>query len=106
MTNPRKKEFAHDFFGSQDPKMSPQLHGYGACKTFSVGIFRWLLKVSGKGLKKSAVMYRVKGYTSNPEPVYKRAKEICEEFDEEFPHIPLWLGYRKSETVKQKRRTK
>lgn len=101
MTNPRKKEFKHDFFGSEDPKLqSQQPEIYGGSKTFSIGIFLWLPKASGKGLKKSAVKYRVKGYTSNPKPVYKRAEEICEEFDEEFPHIPLWLGHRKSETVK------
>ena len=101
MTNPRKKEFVHDFFGNEDPKLEPQEPEiYGGFKTFSVGIFQWLLKASGKGLKKSKVKYRVKGYTSNPEPVYKRAREICDEFDEEFPHIPLWLGHRKSETAK------
>ena len=100
MTNPRKKIFAHDFNGSRNMKLSPAMSMN--CLTFSLGIFRWLLKASGKGLKKSAVMYRVKGYTSNPEPVYKRAKEICEELDEEFPHIPMWLGYRKSETANKK----
>ena len=97
MTNPRKKIFAHDFSNNYMPTNS-QI--YVNFSSFSVGIFRWLPKASGKGLKKSAVMYRVKGDPSNLEPVYKRAKEICEEFDEEFPHIPLWLGYRKSETVR------
>jgi len=68
-------------------------HGYsGSCapigseyfgnNTFSVGIFEWLPKVGGKGLKKSAVKVRVKGPFSRAEYVYRKAKQVCSELDE------------------------
>ena len=47
--------------------------------TFSVGIFKWLSKKTGHGLKKSKVLFRVKGYVSNPSLVYKTAIKICQE---------------------------
>ena len=65
----------HDFSGSCTPDKTFYWN------TFSVGIFEWVQKAGGKGLKKSAVKYRVKGYSSNPEAVYARAKEICEKLD-------------------------
>ena len=72
----RKKAYKHDYSGSCAPT-----HPY-AGGSFSVGIFQWVPKASGKGLKKTAVKYRVKGFSSNPEPVYARAEEICRMFDE------------------------
>lgn len=93
----RKEEFKHDFSGSCAPY---GIQVYANFSTFSVGIFQWLLRASGKGLKKSAVKYRVRGSVSNQKAVYKRAEEVCNELDEEFPNFPIWLGYKKSETVK------
>lgn len=101
MNNPRKKEFRHDFSGSCSPERLSD-HSVWLPTTFSVGIFQWIPYSSGKrkGLKKTAVKYRVKGYASNPKPVYKRAEEICAVFDNAFPHNPIRLGERKSETVR------
>jgi len=61
--------------------------------TFSVGIFKWVQ--ARKGLKKSAVIYRVKGYSSNPQAVYDRADDICFLMD-----IGGWHRTEKSEFVK------
>lgn len=68
-----KKAYRHDFSGSCAPGKS---HAFMNVM-FSVGIFQWLPKSSGKGLKKSAVKFRVRGSSNNPEKVYKKAKEIC-----------------------------
>lgn len=97
MTNPRKKEFAHDFSGSCNPERLSD-HSVWLPVTFSLGIFQWLPKASGKGLKKSAVKYRVRGFTYNPKPVHRRAEDVCDILDS--PHGLKWLGHRKSETVR------
>ena len=81
-------------------------HGYsGSCgpgnrdyyfqKTFSVGIFKWLKKSSGKGFKKSAVIYRVIGPVVKDKMVYSRAKKICDLMDS-----GLWKETKKSERIK------
>lgn len=45
-------------------------------RTFSVGIFPILQKANGNGTKRGAVVVMVKGYTSSPGAVYKKAEEI------------------------------
>lgn len=45
------------------------------CNTFSVGIFQWLPKLSGKGLKRSSVIKRIRGLTSDPKAVYDQAED-------------------------------
>lgn len=87
------KAYKHGYTGSLapfggEPKFSSQ-------STFSVGIFQWLPKKTGVGLKKSAVKYRVRGYVSNADAVYTRAKEICSRMDNE-----TWVYNKKSEMVK------
>lgn len=77
MAESGKVAFKHDFSGSCVPGGSGN---YGQ-STFSVGIFQWLPKSGGKGLKKSAVIIRVKGYVSKPEAVYARASEFCGKLD-------------------------
>ena len=75
-------------------KENPKAYDYdwaGACKpggreafnsiTFSVGVFQWLPKSSGKGLKRGKVIKRIKGYSAKPEEVYKQADQLCKEFD-------------------------
>lgn len=62
--------------------------------TFSVGIFQWLTKASGKGLKQSAGICRVLGYTAEPERVYQKALEICARLNREGASAatpPKWL---------------
>ena len=75
--NNRKQLNRHDFFGS----CSPGRDIYPGQTTFSVGIFKWIAKASGVGLKKSAVIHRVKGSVSYPEKVYGKADEICDMLD-------------------------
>ena len=67
----------HWFSGS----CAPGGNTYVTCETFSVGIFEWVPKKSGKGLKKSAVKLRVSGLVSNPQPVFEKAVEICKSLD-------------------------
>jgi hypothetical protein len=50
-------------------------------QTFSLGIFQWLPKAGGKGLKRGKVVQRVKGQTSEPEPAYERARAIVVELN-------------------------
>jgi hypothetical protein len=69
-----KKVYKHDYSGSCAPEKDT-ISAWNT--TFSVGIFQWLPKSSGKGLKKSAVKFRIKGDSSDTEKVYKKAKEIC-----------------------------
>lgn len=47
--------------------------------TFSVGIFQWAAKASGKGVKRTAVVKRVSGYCNNPQDVYDRAEKYIVE---------------------------
>ncbi len=62
--------------------------------TFSVGIFQWLKKASGRGLKQSRAICRVMGYTAEPDRVYDKALEICARLNRESAsaaHPPSWL---------------
>lgn len=49
--------------------------------TFSVGVFQWLPKARGKGLKRGKVVKRFSGPTNHPEIVYQKAEayiaELC-----------------------------
>jgi hypothetical protein len=49
---------------------------------FSVGIYQWLPKSSGKGLKKSNTI-RVNGYVAEPQRVYDKADELCQRLNVE-----------------------
>ncbi|HEV8292042.1 MAG TPA: DUF4304 domain-containing protein [Tepidisphaeraceae bacterium] len=62
--------------------------------TFSVGIFQWLPKASGKGMKMSKGIARVLGYTAEPERVYEKAVQICARLNREGAKVdapPDWL---------------
>lgn len=43
-------------------------------QTFSIGIFQWLPKSSGKGIKRGKVIKRISGLSSHPEDVYAKAE--------------------------------
>ena len=77
----RKLEGKHDYSGSWSPGQAP-----GMCQTFSVGVFQWLPKANGKGLKKSAVKLRVRGSSSYPGKVYHYAETACDDFDMGIPY--------------------
>jgi len=62
-------------------------------KTFSVGVYQWLPKSSGDGLKKSKTI-RVIGYIADSEAVYAKAEELKRRLNEEqaqFESPPSWL---------------
>ena len=71
----KDKLYQWDFSGSCAPGNALGWYNH----SFSVGIFQWIPKSSGEGLKKSAVIKRVKGLTSDPESVYAQARAICAE---------------------------
>lgn len=49
--------------------------------TFSVGVFEWLPKASGKGCKRGSVKLRIKGAFCAPEYVYAKAREVAAQLD-------------------------
>lgn len=54
---------------------------YTPYQTFSVGIFEWLPKSSGKGGKKGVAKVRVSGDVSNSVNVFAMADKIKRELD-------------------------
>lgn len=73
----KKEAYKHGYSGSCGPDGVACLNS----STFSVGCFQWLPKSNGKGLKKSAVKFRVKGFSSKPKKVYAHAEIICRQLD-------------------------
>lgn len=67
----------HDFDGS----CAPEPGRYHWAGTFSVGVFAYVERAGGKGLKRGHVSVRIKGLSSDPESVYAKAREICEALD-------------------------
>jgi len=76
----RKEAYKHDYTG----RCAPENYGNPRFGTFSVGIFQWIPKASGKGLKKSAVKFRVKGSVTEATMVYWTAKNMCARMDNGF----------------------
>jgi hypothetical protein len=68
----KKKPVAYDldFSGSCSPAENHGIIG----ETFSVGIFQWVPKSSGRGIKRSAVIKRIRGFSSEPKKVYDAAE--------------------------------
>jgi Domain of unknown function (DUF4304) len=61
--------------------------------TFSIAIFQWQPKASGKGLKKVNAS-RVCGYGLDPQRMYAKAQEICDRLNSEGASVtkrPSWL---------------
>ncbi len=67
----------HDY----DGQCTPGSGNSAAYNSFSVGIFKWVAKSGGNGLKRTKAIVRVKGSVSAPQNVYEKAKEICEQLD-------------------------
>jgi hypothetical protein len=60
---------------------------------FSITIFQWQPKASGKGLKKVNAS-RVCGYAADPNTMYAKAQEICDRLNREVANVsrrPDWL---------------
>jgi len=70
-----KAPYTWDYWGEYDPAHS--VYGRGGF-TFSVGVFQWLPKAKGRGVKKGKVVKRFIGFTGNPEQVYKMAQDYIE----------------------------
>ena len=71
----RRTEGRHDWSGAWMPNRSV----YISNETFSVGIFKWVPARSG--LKKTAVIFRIKGACRDAEKIYKAADDICDRLD-------------------------
>ena len=88
-----KKPWGYDF----DGECMPEKGVFSKFEYFSVKIFQWRPNASGKGLKKSPAIHRVRGKSDEPEKVYARAKQICEDLEEADGDISF---SKRSETVK------
>ena len=66
------KEGLWDYHGEFDPARGWHF------TTFSVGIFQWVMRADGKGLKRGKVLERIRGYANNREDVYRRAQDKCD----------------------------
>lgn len=51
----------------------------GRFEAVSVGVFEWISRANGKGVKRGPVKVRVRG--SDPVKISRKAKEICDELD-------------------------
>ena len=63
-----------------------------SANTFSVGIYQWLPKSAGKGLKKSKTL-RVTGYTADSQAVYAKASQVCRKLNQSkarYEALPSW----------------
>ena len=78
MTN-ELRPYQWDFSGQCAP--SESWSGGSIYRTFSLGIFQWVPKASGEGLKRGKVVRRVSGKRSDPKPVYDAARAICDELN-------------------------
>jgi len=78
MQNPVPQAHKHGFDGSCAPT-APR--AWSSQIGFSVGVFQWIPKSGGKGLKRSAVLVRVKGFVRDAQKVYEKAREICAKLD-------------------------
>lgn len=77
----------HGFFGS-------------ASVTLSVGIFQWIYKADGHGLKKSKAVYRVKGPAHRWQEINNRARFLCDLWNSAGVDVEkVKYKRRKSETI-------
>jgi len=67
-----------DYYGECDPAHDKSGYIY---HTFSVGVFQWVSKASGKGTKRGKIVARIKGDVADPQSVYKAAKARIESLE-------------------------
>lgn len=79
-------------YGDGKPKSAYTWDFDGACApdkasysfiTFTLGIFQWIPKNNGKGVKRGKVIKRIKGYTSLAQEAYIKATETVEKMNSE-----------------------
>jgi hypothetical protein len=76
--NQKREVYEWDYDGACSPG-----NEYSGHNTFSVGIFQWIPKTR-EGLKRSKVIYRIKGYVSNPDDVYEKAQKLVNMLNNKF----------------------
>lgn len=76
------KPYQWDFDGSCAPRENVHSTSW---KTFSLGIFQWIPKSSGKGLKRGKVVRRVKGYCDVADEAYAKAQGIVDGLNKTEP---------------------
>lgn len=72
------REYEWDFSGHCAPGEDGRTIR-GTYTTFTLGIFQWIPKKKGTGLKRGKVQKRVKGYVSYPKEAYETARAIVTE---------------------------
>jgi len=65
-----------DYWGKLDPS-----HWISRIywQTFSVGVFQWIAKSNGKGVKRGKSIKRFSGFVADPECVYRQVRAFIEE---------------------------
>jgi hypothetical protein len=74
------------------------LIGRKCLNTVSLGIFQWVYRADGHGLKKSKAVYRVKGPAHKWQEINGRARCLCDAFNVSGDFDYVSCG-RKSETI-------
>jgi hypothetical protein len=69
----------HGYDGKCAP--SADVTCFWARETFSLGVFEWVPRACGKGLKRGRVKVRVSGPFDQPERVHAKAASIVAELD-------------------------
>lgn len=77
------RAFEFDFVGEYDPLNANRRNLFHS-KTFSVRVFQWIPRASGKGLKKSKCLKRIRGYVAQPEIVHEKAEQECKSYQDAF----------------------
>jgi len=68
--------------------------------TLSVGICQWVYTKDGKNLKKSKVVYRVKGQASKWQEINERARNLCNAWNSVGTALDdMLFEKKKSETI-------
>lgn len=82
MKKSRKQLWKYDWYGDCDPNGK---NSYPHSDTFSVGVFQWIHGQT-KPMIRGPVRLRIKGNTTNSQPVYDAAEYWCDEMDK--GHMP------------------
>lgn len=69
-----RKAYEWDFDGSCAPKEDGSDIRFHGQEKFTLGVFQWVPRASGKGLKRGKVVHRIKGDCNNPRSAYEAAR--------------------------------
>lgn len=71
----------HSYAGEASPLGGGKYDAWFTQESFSVGVFEWVPKKDGSGLKRGPVKVRVRGLVVDANAVADRAREICAALD-------------------------